>query len=56
MTECNSPNIYSNLNDQQQFRLNKISEVRDYFIVEIREIELKDLVNILLLLIILINI
>ena len=28
--------IYLNLNDQQ-FRLNKISEVRDYFIGEIRE-------------------
>ena len=27
MVEYNSPNIYSNLNDQQQFRLNKISEV-----------------------------
>ena len=30
-------NIYPNLNDQQQFRLNKISEVKDYFIPEIRE-------------------
>ena len=43
MVECKSievPNIYSNLNDQQQFRLNKISEVRDYFIAEIREREL----------------
>ena len=29
--------IYLNLNDQQQFRLNKISEVKDYFISEIRE-------------------
>ena len=33
-------NIYKNLNDQQQFRLNKISEVRDYFIAEIKEREL----------------
>ena len=33
-------NIYQNLHDQQQFRLNKISEVRDYFITEIRESEL----------------
>ena len=33
-------NIYTNLNDQQQFRLNKISEVRDYFIAEIKEREL----------------
>ena len=32
-------NIYPNLNDQQ-FRLNKISEVRDYFIGEIKEREL----------------
>ena len=38
-TEYNSPNIYPNLNDQQ-FRLNKISEVRDYFIGEINEREL----------------
>ena len=36
----NVPNIYQNLHDQQQFRLNKISEVRDYFITEIRESEL----------------
>ena len=35
-----TPNIYSHLKDQQQFRLNKISEVRDYFISEIREREL----------------
>ena len=37
MVECNSPNIYPNLSDHQQFRLNKKSKVRDYFIVEIRE-------------------
>ena len=36
MAEYNSFNIYLDLNDQQQFRLNKISEVRDYFIGEIR--------------------
>ena len=40
MVEFNSPNIYSNLNDQQ-LRLNKICEVRDYFIGEIKERELK---------------
>ena len=43
MVECNSievANIYRNLNDQQHFRLNKISEVRDYFIAEIRKREL----------------
>ena len=41
-SECNSyetHNIYPSLNDQQ-FRLNKISEVRDYFIGEIKEREL----------------
>ena len=36
MVEYDSPNAYLNLNNQQQFRLNKISEVRDYFIGEIR--------------------
>ena len=39
MAEYNTLSIYPNLNDQQ-FRLNKISEVRDYFIAEIREREL----------------
>ena len=28
-----------NLNDQQQFKLNKINEVKDYFIAEIWERE-----------------
>ena len=49
MTECNSiehnfhetPNMYPNLNanisNDQQFRLNKINEIKDYFIAEIRE-------------------
>ena len=50
MTECNSHetlNIYPNLNviplnavlqnDQKQFRLNKINEIKDYFIAEIKE-------------------
>ena len=40
MAECNSLHIYPNLNDQQQFTLNKISEVKDYFISGIREREL----------------
>ena len=43
MAECNFVevhNIYPNLNDKQLFRLNKLGEVRDYFITEIREIEL----------------
>ena len=39
MAEYNTPSIYPNLNDQQ-FRLNKISGVRDYFIREIKEREL----------------
>ena len=30
-------NMYPNLNDQQQFRLNKTHEVKDYFTAEIRE-------------------
>ena len=52
MAECNSVernsyethNIYSNLNvslnDQQQFRLKKINEIKDYFVAEIKEREL----------------
>ena len=42
MVECNShetPNIYPNLNEQQ-FRLNKINEIKDYFVSEIKEREL----------------
>ena len=33
-------NTYPNLNYQQQFRLNKINDVKDYFIAEIKEREL----------------
>ena len=44
-----APNMYPNLNDQQQFRLNKINKVKDYFIA------VKSLVSILLLLVILIR-
>ena len=48
MVECDSCeilNIYPNLNvislsDQQQFRLNKINEIKDYFVAEIKEREL----------------
>ena len=53
MAECNSidhgfhetPNMYPNLNavllsDLQQFRLNKINEIKDYFVAEIKEKEL----------------
>ena len=41
--ECNSHetrNIYPNLNDQEQFRLNKINEIKDYFVVDSKEREL----------------
>ena len=46
MTECDSHNMYPDLNaipltvnisDDQQFRLNEINEIKDYFIAEIRE-------------------
>ena len=41
MVECNTSNIYPNLNDQQQqLRLNKINEIKDYFVAEIKEREL----------------
>ena len=43
MIECNSIealNIYPNLNDQQQFRINKINEVKYYFVADIKEREL----------------
>ena len=39
-----TPNIYPNLNattsNEQQFRLNKINQIKDYFLAEIREREL----------------
>ena len=52
MARCNSakhdfhetpkmyPNINANISNDQQFRLNKINEIKDYFIAEIREREL----------------
>ena len=52
MAECTSiehnfhetPNMYpdvsANISNDQQFRLNKINEIKDYFIAEIREREL----------------
>ena len=44
MDECNShcmyPNLGVNISNDQQFRLNKINEIKDYFIAEIREREL----------------
>ena len=30
-------NIYPNLHDQQQFRLNKINEIKDHIFTEIKE-------------------
>ena len=35
-----TPNMYPNIANDQQFRLNKINEIKDYFIAEIREKEL----------------
>ena len=42
MTEHSSyetNNLYPNLSDDQQFRLKKINEIRDYFLAEIKERE-----------------
>ena len=46
MAECSSSecNIYPNLNavplnDQQKFRLNKVNEIKNYFVAEIKERE-----------------
>ena len=33
-------NIYRNTSNDQQFRLSKMNEIKDYFIAELREIEL----------------
>ena len=43
MTECNSHethNLGVSLSDQQQFRLNKINEIKVYFVAEIKNREL----------------
>ena len=47
MAECSShethniyPNLGVSLSDQQQFRLNKINEIKDYFVAETKEREL----------------
>ena len=44
MDECKShcmyPNLSANISNDQQFRLNKINEIKDYFIAEIKEREL----------------
>ena len=36
----NVPLIATLLNNEQHFRLNKINEIKDYFVAEIKEIEL----------------
>ena len=54
MTECS--NIYPNLSREQQFRLNKINEIKDYFVAEIKERKLMSKrLSMLLLLTILIS-
>ena len=44
MAECDShnmyPNLSANISNGQQFRSNKINEIKDYFTAEIREREL----------------
>ena len=36
--ECNMyPNLSATPSNEQQFRLNKINEVKDYFVAEIKE-------------------
>ena len=41
MDDCNShciyPNLNANISNDKQFRLNKIDEIKDYFIAEIKE-------------------
>ena len=44
-SSAETPNTYPNLNvillnDQQQFRLNKFNEIKDYFVVDIKEREI----------------
>ena len=34
------PNLSANTSNDQQFRLNKINEIKDYFIAEIKERDL----------------
>ena len=35
-----TPSIYPNISNEHQFRINKINEIKDYFLAEIREKEL----------------
>ena len=43
------PNLATNVSNDQQFKLNKINETKDYFLAEVRERELisKNPMNIL---------
>ena len=47
MGECKShcmyPNLSANISNDQQFRPNKINEIKDYFMAEIRELMSKNL-------------
>ena len=38
--KCASIELHPNISNDQQFRLTKINEIKDYFIAEIREREL----------------
>ena len=40
MTHNMYPNLSGNISNDQQFRLNKINEIKDYFIAEVKEREL----------------
>ena len=39
-SHCMYPNLIANVSNDQQFRLNKLNEIKDYFIADIREWEL----------------
>ena len=40
MTKCIYPNLSTTPSNEQQLRLNKINEIKDYFVAEIKEREL----------------
>ena len=50
------PNLNANLSNDQQFRLNKINEIKDYFFAEIEERELMSKKLILLVLTIVLSV
>ena len=57
MDKCNSvkhdfhetpntcPNLKANVSNKQQFRLNKINEIKDYFLAKIRELISKNIMK-----------